>query len=192
MAQDEIDYDDRVFSETDILEKGRRTTNFNNCIFKKCNFSEIDFRSCNFTNCEFDGCNLSMVKFNNAGLDNASFKNSKLVGTDFSAAKDFLFSVNFTDCILDYATFVKKKNKKANFIDCSLKGTDFSDADLTLAVFKRCNLVGAVFMRTTLAQANLSEAYNFSIDPELNNIRKALFSGSGLSGLLHKYDIVVA
>ncbi|SOD18014.1 pentapeptide repeat-containing protein [Pedobacter xixiisoli] len=192
MAQEEIYYDDRVFSEADILEKGRRTTHFNNCTFKKCDFSEVDFRSCNFTNCEFDGCNLSMVKFNDTGLDNVNFKNSKLVGTDFSVAKDFLFSVNFTDCILDYSTFVKKKNKKAKFIGCSLKGTDFSEADLTLAIFKRCDLSGTVFMRTILAQANLSEAYNFSIDPEQNNIRKALFSNSGLSGLLHKYDIVVA
>lgn len=192
MAQDEIYYDDRVFSEADILEKGRRSTNFNNCVFKKCDFSEVDFRSCNFTNCEFDGCNLSMVKFNDAGLDNIHFKNSKLVGTDFSVAKDFLFSVNFTDCILDYATFVKKKNKKAKFVDCSLKGADFSEADLTLAVFKRCNLSAAVFMRSILVQANLSEAHNFSIDPEQNNLKKTVFSSSGLSGLLHKYDIVVA
>lgn len=191
MAQDEIYYDDRVFSEADVLEKGRRTTNFSNCVFKKCDFGEVDFRDCNFANCEFDGCNLSMVKFNQTGLDDVNFKNSKLVGTDFSVAKDFLFSVNFTDCILDYATFVKKKNKKAKFTDCSLKGTDFSEADLTSTVFKRCNLIEAVFMRTILVQANLSEAYNFSIDPEVNNVRKAIFSSSGLSGLLHKYDIVI-
>lgn len=192
MVQEEIYYDDRVFSEADVLEKGRRITHFNSCIFKKCNFSEVDFRNCNFNNCEFDGCNLSMVKFNDAVLDNVNFKNSKLVGTDFSSAKDFLFSVNFTACILDYSTFVKKKNKKAKFVDCSLKGTDFAEADLTLALFRRCNLNGAVFMRTILVQTNFSEAYNFSIDPEQNNVKKALFSSSGLPGLLHKYDIVVA
>jgi len=192
MAQEEIYYDDRFFSEADVLEKGRRATNFNNCTFKKCNFAEVDFSGCNFTNCEFDSCNLSMVKFNNAGLDNINFKNSKLVGADFSVAKDFLFSVNFIDCILDYSTFAKKKNKRAMFIGCSLKGADFSEADLTSTVFKSCNLIEAVFMRTILVQANLSEAYNFSIDPEQNNLRKAIFSSSGLSGLLHKYDVVIA
>ena len=191
MAKDEVYYDDRVFSEADVLEKGQRATFFNSCLFKKCDFSEVDFKNCNFTNCEFDGCNLSMVKFNEAGLDNVNFKNSKLLGTDFSVAKDFLFSVNFTACILDYATFAKKKNKKAKFIDCSLKGADFTESDLTLAVFKQCNLSGAIFMRTILVQANLSQAFNFSIDPAQNNVRKALFSPSGLSGLLHKYDIVV-
>lgn len=191
MAKDEIYYDDRVFIEANALEKGQRITSFNSCVFKKCDFSEVDFRNCNFINCEFDGCNLSMVKFNDTGLDNVIFKNSKLVGADFSSAKDFLFSVNFTACILDYATFAKKKNKKAKFIDCSLKGTDFTEADLTLAVFKQCNLSGAIFMQTILMQANLSEASHFSIDPAQNNVRKALFSSSGLSGLLHKYDIVV-
>lgn len=189
--QEEIYYDDRAFSQADFLEKGRRTTTFNNCVFKKCDFSEVDFRGCNFINCEFDGCNLSMMKFNHVGLDNVNFKNSKLVGADFSVAKDFLFSVNFADCVLDYSTFARKKNRKAKFVSCSLKGTDFTETDLTLASFKQCNLSGAVFMRTVLAQANLSEAYNFSIDPEQNNVRKALFSSSGLSGLLHKYDIVV-
>lgn len=191
MAQDEIYYDDKVFSEADILEKGRRTTTFSNCTFKKCDFSGVDFRGCSFVNCEFDGCNLSMLKFNDVGLDNITFKNSKLVGADFSVAKDFLFGVNFHDCILDYATFVKKKNKKAKFISCALKGTDFTSADLSLSVFTRSDLSGAVFINTVLTQADFADAYNFSINPELNNLKKARFSQAGLSGLLHKYDIVV-
>lgn len=191
-SNEELFFTQQLFQQKNQLEKGTSKTTFNDCTFKNCNLSQENFKGCNFVNCEFDGCNLSMVKFKDVSLDGVTFKGSKLIGADFSSAKDFLFSVNFNDCILDYATFVKKKNKKAKFMNCALKGTDFSGADLTLSTFSRCDLSGAVFVKTILAQVDFSEAYNFNIDPEQNNIRKALFSQAGLSGLLHKYDIVVA
>ena len=34
-------------------------------------------------------------------------------------------------------------------------------------------------------------SYNYSIDPEVNSIKKAKFSLEGISGLLYKYDIVI-
>jgi len=190
-SNEELFFTQQLFQQINQLEKGTRKTTFEGCSFKNCDFSQENFKGCNFINCEFDACNLSMVKFKDVALDGVTFKHSKLIGVDFSIAKDFLFSVHFSDCILDYATFVKKKNKRAKFINCALKGADFSGADLTLSVFSRCDLSGAVFGRTMLAQVDFSEAYNFSIDPELNNLRKAIFSQAGLSGLLHKYDIVV-
>lgn len=190
--QEEIYYDAQVFEQINSLEKGYNTSTFYGCVFKKCDFTEENFKGCIFVKCEFDACNLSMVKFKDIGFDGVHFKSSKLVGADFSAAKDFLFSVHFDDCILDYATFMKKKNKGAKFLNSSLKGTDFSGADLTLSSFMNCDLSGTVFNKTVLNQVDFAEAHHFSIDPEQNSLRKARFSASGLSGLLHKYNIVVS
>ena len=86
---------------------------------------------------------------------------------------------------------MKKKNRKAKFINCSLKGTDFSEADLTSVIFEKCDLSTAVFMRSTLSGANFVSSYNFTIDPEKNLLRKAKFSVDGLAGLLENYGIIV-
>jgi len=48
-----------------------------------------------------------------------------------------------------------------------------------------------MFENTNLQKVDLRSAINYSINPEINQIKKAKFSASGLRGLLEKYDIVV-
>ncbi|MFM9949054.1 MAG: hypothetical protein ACKV1O_14025 [Saprospiraceae bacterium] len=59
------------------------------------------------------------------------------------------------------------------------------------AVFGNCNLSLAVVERTLLEGADLRTAYNFSIDPENNRIKKAKFSMQNIVGLMDKYGIFV-
>ncbi|WP_419802798.1 hypothetical protein [Mucilaginibacter sp.] len=40
-------------------------------------------------------------------------------------------------------------------------------------------------------EADFSSAYNFSIDPENNRIKKAKFSVAGLPGLLEKFGLKI-
>jgi fluoroquinolone resistance protein len=110
---------------------------------------------------------------------------------NFSKSKDFLFELHFEGCILDNAVFYKKKNKKATFTDCSMEETDLTEADLTDACFVNCNLHRAFFSNTILKNADLRTSYNFTIDPDINNLKKTRFSLHGLPGLLSKYDIKV-
>ena len=49
----------------------------------------------------------------------------------------------------------------------------------------------SVFNKTILEKADFRTAYNFSIDPENNRMKKARFSSIGIQGLLYKYDIVI-
>jgi hypothetical protein len=49
----------------------------------------------------------------------------------------------------------------------------------------------ARFERTVLEKVDFRTSYNFSIDPEVNRMKKARFSLAGIAGLLGKYDIVV-
>ena len=66
---------------------------------------------------------------------------------------------------------------------------DFTEADLTSSLFDNCELAGARFERTILEKADLRTSRNYSIDPELNKIKKARFSYPGVLGLLSKYEI---
>lgn len=114
-----------------------------------------------------------------------------MLGLNFGAASNFLFAVTFNNCILDFSTFFKKKMKKTKFDTCSMKEVDFEDADLAQSVFNNCDLLDASFVKTNLEKADLRTAYNYSIDPAANKIKKARFSAQGLAGLLAKYDIEI-
>ena len=66
---------------------------------------------------------------------------------------------------------------------------DFVEAELTNASFKDCDLTNAVFENTLLEGADFRTAFNFSIDPERNEISRARFSVQNVVGLLGKYRI---
>jgi uncharacterized protein YjbI with pentapeptide repeats len=72
-----------------------------------------------------------------------------------------------------------------------LQEVDFSEADLNSSIFDNCDLMRATFENTILEKVDLRTSYNYSLDPELNRIRKAKFSMSGIVGLLNKYDIEI-
>ena len=81
--------------------------------------------------------------------------------------------------------------KNTQFTDCNLQETDFTGTDLTGATFDNCDLTRATFDHTILEKADFRSAYNFSINPETNRIRKARFSLAGLVGLLDVYGIEI-
>ncbi|MFM7194091.1 MAG: pentapeptide repeat-containing protein, partial [Bacteroidota bacterium] len=92
---------------------------------------------------------------------------------------------------LNHSSFYKTKIKKTIFKNSQFKEADFSEADLSGSLFDNCNMERAIFDRTILEKADLRTSYNYSIDPELNRIKKAKFSLMGISGLLEKYDIEI-
>lgn len=182
---------EKTFTSKNFSEKAITSKEFDRCTFVNCDFSSSTIRQSNFMDCLFDSCNFSMAQLHHSGLKNCDFINSKLVGVDFSVCNDFLFSVNFKNCQLDYSTFLQKKMKKTKFIECSLKEVDFSEVELTEAVFISSELMGAIFENTNLVKADLRSAKNYIIDPENNKIKKARFSYPGIIGLLEKYDILI-
>lgn len=141
--------------------------------------------------CEFIDCNLSMVQLAGSSLKTVRFKNCKLLGIQFQGCDDFLFDVRFQDCVLDYASFANKKMPKTQFLGCSLKEVTFIGTQLNNSVFDNCNLDRAIFNDTQLAGADFRTAYNYSIYPEFNPMKKAKFTTQGIVGLLDKYDIKI-
>jgi uncharacterized protein YjbI with pentapeptide repeats len=113
------------------------------------------------------------------------------MGLNFGACAPFLLEFSFDNCLLNIASFYNLKLKGIRFKNCNLQEVDFTQSDLTNALFDNCDLSGAVFDNTILEKADLRTSFHYSIDPELNHIKKAKFGITGIIGLLDKYDIEV-
>ncbi len=184
--QDNQTFEDITYTEE--LVKGRE---YHDCIFKKCDFSNSEFINCKFIDCVFESCNLSMMKLEGTTLNDVVFKHCKILGVNFSKCQDFLFAVKFESCILDYSSFMGKKMLKTCFIKTSLKEVSFTGANLTGSVFDDTDLMDAVFSQTDLTGVNFATAYNYIFDPDLNTMKKAVFSLNGVAGLLTKHGIKI-
>jgi len=183
--------EDKTFRNLSRQGKVTEPTEFVNCTFIDCDFSNSSFSSSKFIDCTFTNCNMSLTKLSNCQLNNALFKECKLVGINFHECLDFLFSADFEDCILDYCSFFQKKMIKTNFKNCSMKNCDFTEADLMKSSFINSDLADTVFFKTNLREVNFLTAFNYGIDPEINQLKKAKFSIVGVPGLLNKYGIEI-
>lgn len=181
--------EDQVFAAINYSGQQLTQTEFDGCTFLNCDFSAANWNESDLVNCRFENCNFALAKFSGTGMKEVQFLGCKLIGINFDNCSDFLFSVGFQKCTLDYSSFTEKKMKKSKFADCSMKEVDFSGADLSQAVFDNCDLSGAVFQQTNLEKADFRTAMNYGLDPELNKMKKARFSYSGIAGLLGKYNI---
>ncbi|CAA9277396.1 MAG: hypothetical protein AVDCRST_MAG95-3090 [uncultured Adhaeribacter sp.] len=184
-------HEEETFDKNDFSGKKLAGTEFNACTFKNCNFSETSFSGALLIDCVLDTCNLGLANLDQAKLQTVVFRNSKLLGLNFSRCDNFLFSVAFYHCNLDYTGYVGKKLKKTTFDTCSIKEANFAECDLTEATFHNCDLYQTLFNRTNITKTDFRTAYNYAIDLELNTAKKARFSAAGLSGLLAKYDLVI-
>lgn len=127
----------------------------------------------------------------NCKLYDVEFVDCKLIGVNFSDTKDFGFSVRFEKCLLDYTNFDNKKLNKSAFVHCKINGADFTQADLSKTKFSHCDFMGAVFSNSNLNGVDFTTSENFTIDPAINNVKKAKFLSSDLAGLLTKFDIII-
>jgi uncharacterized protein YjbI with pentapeptide repeats len=187
----ELTHEDKTFDKVNYQGQAVRGREFQSCTFKSCDLANSSFIGNKFLDCTFDGCNLSMMNLDGSTLNDVVFKNSKMLGINFSKCADFLFSVSFDNCILDYSSFMGKKMLKTKFVRSILKEVTFSQANMAGSVFNGCDLTATIFNRTDLSLVNFVTAYNYDIDPEINVIKKAMFSSQGLEGLLTKHQIKV-
>ena len=97
--------------------------------------------------------------------------------------------MNFDNWNLNHSSFYQTKIKNTIFKNCQLIEIDFTESDLTNSRFDNCDLLKATFDSSILEKADFRTSYNYSIDPEVNKIKKAKFSLPGILGLLDKYEI---
>ncbi|WP_228913582.1 pentapeptide repeat-containing protein [Salinimicrobium sediminilitoris] len=113
------------------------------------------------------------------------------MGLNIYECDPFLLSFSFESCLLSFSSFSRLKIKNTSFKDCKLIQADFSETDLTSADFTNCDLSGAIFYNTRLQKADFATSQNFSIDPEINDIKEAKFSLENIPGLLEKHKIKI-
>ncbi|MDI1255911.1 MAG: pentapeptide repeat-containing protein [Flavobacterium sp.] len=181
----------KTFEKVLYADQKVNNREFDGCIFKNCDFSNSNFSYNTFIDCEFIDCNMGMTKLAGSSLKSVHFKTCKMLGIEFNLCEDFLFSVAFQDCMIDYSSFANKKMPKTKFTNSSMKEVSFAGADLTKSVFDNVNLDNAIFNDTQLKEADFTTAYNYKIDPEFNPMKKAKFAMKGIPGLLEKYDIKI-
>lgn len=183
--------EDKTFDKVNYKTKPLIIGEYEKCIFFHCDFSETNLYAIVFSECEFLGCNFSLANIAKTAFRKVKFKDCKLLGLRFDYINDFLLAFEFENCNLNLSCFQGLKIRATKFINCTLQEVDFCNTDLSNSILHNCDLTRATFLNTILEKADLRTAYNFSIDPELNRIKKARFSTNGISGLLDKYDIEI-
>lgn len=183
--------EEKSFARIDFTGIPLPKGDYEHCVYTNCNFSGTDLSGISFSECEFTGCNLSMARLNKTAFKDITFKACKLLGLHFEECDDFLISFAFEDCNLNLSSFYKLKIKKTLFRNSSLHEIDLTETNLNNSVFDNCDLAKARFDHTILEGVDLRTSYNYSIDPEINSIKKAKFSMAGIIGLLDKYDIKI-
>ena len=182
---------DQEFKDINFEEKDIKYKEFENCTFYNCDFTKCTFQSVHFVDCNFFDCNFNDTKINYVSLRGVQFTKCNFTNVNFAMTDQVIYEFNFKDCLLDYAKFYALKLKKMQFINCSMISVDFMASDLTEAIFDNCNLRRAVFIDAIANKADFFTSYDYTIDPEKNKLKKAIFSTEGLKGLLEKYDLVI-
>jgi fluoroquinolone resistance protein len=183
--------DNRTFEKIDFRTEPLPSWSYEECRFLNCTFNGVDLSGRTFVDCSFEECDASLVKLKECSLQAVKFVNCKLLGVHFSECRPFLLELDFEGCMAKLALFAQMKLKKTHFKNCNLQEADFSEADLSGATFENCDLLQTTFFHTNLEAANFTSAFNYSINPELNRLRKAKFSLSGVAGLLDTYGIEI-
>ena len=182
---------DQHFKNDDFTKKPLLRADYEECIFEGCTFQNGFLDNQNFVDCTFKDCDLSNTNVANTIWNNVRFESCKLLGVSFDTSETSLMTMVFSQCNLTLAIFYELSLKETNFSGSDLSHADFTSTDLTASNFTDCNLDNTIFENTILDKANLSKAFNFNINPEINSLKKTKFSKEELIGLLKKYDIVV-
>ena len=184
-------FSDKTFDKINFTENPLPKGEYERCTFANCYFSNSDISGIKFLECGFTSCNLSMAKLVKTAFSDVKFKDCKMLGLQFENCNEFGFAVHFDGCMLYHSSFYKRKMKKTTFKNSQLHEVDFAECDLSGSIFDNCDLIGAKFENTILEKADFRTSYNYSINPEMNRIKKAKFSLIGITGLLDKYDIEI-
>ncbi len=183
--------EEKNFTDTNFAENELTGEAYENYTFLSCNFSNANLSGINFIDSKFNGCNFSLTNLSKTAMRDVVFTDCKLIGLHFDTCKNFLFSVSFKNCVLSISSFYKLKLKKTIFESTKLEEVDFTEADLSGSVFNNCDLSKTVFDKTVLQKVDFRTAYNYSINPAKNDIKKAKFSLPEIVGLLDNYDIEI-
>jgi len=166
---------------------------FDNCRFTECDFSETTFHKCKFIECTFERCNLSNCKFLYSKFSDTSFLESKLVGIDWTRLAwpglTLPSPIRFYKCIINDSCFYGLSLQEMVIEECKAHEVDFREGDFGYANFSHTDFTNSLFIASKLNHADFSEAHNYNIDVNLNDIQGAKFTRHEAVNLLYSLGI---
>lgn len=188
-------YTDETFSKLTLEEERIRGISFRNCQFKECKFLGTIFSKVKFSDCDFDSCDLSLSKFPGCTFSEVSFKNSKLAGINWTELSWPLIKLTspiyFYNSNISHSSFFGLELADLLIEECKANDVDFREANLNHASFVGSDLQSSLFMHTNLKHADFTNAINYSIDVQFNEITQASFSFPDVIALLQHMDIKI-
>ncbi|AXX92712.1 hypothetical protein CPU12_02470 [Malaciobacter molluscorum LMG 25693] len=182
------DYWEEEFKE--IKEQKLNSIYFEDCIFINCDFANSYIQNCKFSDCKFISCDLSLSKLKSCVFNDVCFENSKLIGISWSSC-DEPFNVKFDNCNISQNSFHLLDLRKMKFINSIIKDSGFEQCNLQEAIFDNCDLEFSDFYNNNLKKANFETSRNYLINPQINDIEKAIFSLPEALSFLKLLPIVI-
>lgn len=191
--QDQQEAEGQTYRDIDCAHTTLRGAKFSDCVFKACSFAEAHLLHCTFSNCEFHDCDLSLVNVQDSAFIQTKFEACKVIGVNWTVAnwESYLTGVHFTDCSLNYTTFIGMDLKGMTIKGCVALETDFAEANLTGADCTKTDFRESRFAHTDLTEADFTGASNYTIAANLNTLKGTKFSLPEAMNLLHSLDIVL-
>ena len=193
---DRASYTGETFARLTPEPKRVESVSFQNCQFKQCRFSGLTFSKASFTDCDFESCDFSLAKFPGCKFSEVAFRDCKLVGINWTELYWPLVKLAsplyFYECNLSHSSFFGLTLADLIIEACKAHEVDFRDANLNHASFTGTDLLQSLFMHTNLKHADFTNAMNYNIDPETNEIGKASFSFPDVIALLNHLDINIS
>lgn len=125
-------------------------------------------------------------------LHDVVMEESKITGAEFHKCDPTFFSIQFKSCILLGCNFSEMKMKKTSFHKSKIKECYFNNTLLLKADFRQTDLEGTLFHHCDLSHTDFSEAINYSINPQSNILKKAIFTTPEVLSLLNFFDIRIS
>lgn len=187
------EYYNQNFDNLQYSEEQLDEVEFDNCTFKNCNFSGTHFKHCKFIDCHFHQCNLSNIRIGYSRFNEVFFDHCKMLGIDWTRAHwpnlALASLLKFSYCILNDSSFQGLKLSELHLEYCKLQDVDFREGNFSQGNFTGSDFRYSLFNRTTLVEANFSDATNYNIDINFNDIKQAKFSRDQALNLLSGLDI---
>jgi uncharacterized protein YjbI with pentapeptide repeats len=145
---------------------------FANCTLRNLKLAESRWERARLEDCVLDDCDLTRLAPAGLVLRGVRFQRCKMMGIDWSALGAFP-DLSFTDCNLDYCSFIGLRARKLPASRCSFVEANFVDCDLGEARLEACDFTGARFERCDLRKATFAGARALLLDPAGNQVKGA-------------------
>lgn len=145
------------FSRSDLIKAVFLDQDLNGACFDNANISNNVFLNCQLNNSSFQSAIIEEATFVNAELYKSNFNSANMTNARF-VSKCNLAESSFIGANLDKANFREAEMQGADLTSSSINMTDFGDANLGRVTFDKANGLRPQFIKSDLAQADLSNA----------------------------------